>query len=301
MIEEGQHIIPDILIPGVPKSGTTFLFDALAAHPDICPANPKETYFHLSERNPYHRSGEPKTYYQFFKEKSPDFLHMDGSQFNMFDEELLSQVNQLIKKPKVIIMLREPARRIYSSFQYTSHNLSALRGLSFAQYVGFLLEENWNELRTYCKDEKAAYSMTHEKEYTDYLKYLRLWRDAVGEENLKILIFEEFKVQANDYVIEVLEFLGLTTENYAPISPNQNATQAIKHKQLHYWLNKAFAAFGYRIPFKAAVKKLYGRLQHTDQLILEEDEVALRDLKEYFAPQIRPLAEEFQLNLSKWQ
>ena len=37
--------LPNLVIAGVPKAGTTSLFNYLAQHPDICPSDVKETRY----------------------------------------------------------------------------------------------------------------------------------------------------------------------------------------------------------------------------------------------------------------
>jgi len=40
-----KKIFPNLVIAGAPKSGTSSLFFWLAAHPEVCGSQKKETYF----------------------------------------------------------------------------------------------------------------------------------------------------------------------------------------------------------------------------------------------------------------
>jgi len=42
-------VLPDFLIGGAPKAGTTALHNYLRQHPEICMSEPKETFFFTDE------------------------------------------------------------------------------------------------------------------------------------------------------------------------------------------------------------------------------------------------------------
>ncbi|MBV9291486.1 MAG: sulfotransferase, partial [Frankiales bacterium] len=42
--------LPNVIIAGISRSGTTTVFDVLATHPDICVSSTKETRFFQSVR-----------------------------------------------------------------------------------------------------------------------------------------------------------------------------------------------------------------------------------------------------------
>ena len=49
-------ILPNVIIAGAPKCGTTSLFEYLAAHPAVCPATVKETRYLIDKDYPlYHQ------------------------------------------------------------------------------------------------------------------------------------------------------------------------------------------------------------------------------------------------------
>lgn len=300
MIEEQGIKIPDIMIAGVPKSGTTFLFNALANHPSICPSTPKETYYHIHAENPYSTALRYTDYAQFFKESGLETLHLEGSQLNLFEEGLIDTITKLTKKPKVLVVLRDPAIRIYSSFQYTSNNLAAIKDLSFESYVNYLLNGDTERIKIHCKNEKIAFSMTNELNFSNYAWHLNNWSNAVGKENLMVMLSNDLK-EAPDVVVEkCFVFLGLEPSNLNTVEIGTNSTHQVKNKRLHYLLNNIYAQLGYQVPFKKSLKKLYAKLQFGSTEMSSSDKVAIQRLRLFFRESNSALEDTFGLDVKMW-
>ncbi|MBO6497571.1 MAG: sulfotransferase [Roseivirga sp.] len=303
MILWNQQYYPDVFLAGAAKSGTTYLFDLLAAHSQIQGCHPKEPFFFIDKGNPYRQTTRGifrREYLDFYKPLHEGCLHLDGTSQTIYQQELLSQFNDMPKKPKVLFILREPASRILSSFQYTSNNLAAVNRLSFSEYVDSLLEPNHRVIIDSCKNEKAAFSLTHELRYSCYISYLSLWERAVGKENMMVILFEEMKRNHELTLKEICEFLGIKAERLKEGSEKVNQSISVRNKSIHYILNKAFSMAGYRVPFKSSIKSLYIKLQHaptTEDLDFQDD---ISRLKKFFVPFNQELATKFDLNLSIW-
>ncbi len=68
--------LPNLLIAGVPKGGTSSLFRYLAQHPDICPASVKEIAFF----NPLRREGGTLPSLDTYRKH---FAHCEGEEYAM--------------------------------------------------------------------------------------------------------------------------------------------------------------------------------------------------------------------------
>lgn len=303
MILWDQQHYPDVFLAGAAKSGTTYLFDLLAAHSQVQGCQPKEPFFFIDKGNPYKQSTTGifrKEYLDFYKPLREGCLHLDGTSQTIYQQELLSQLKDMPKKPKVLFILREPASRILSSFQYTSNNLAAVNNLSFSEYVDSLLEPNHNKIVDACKNHQAAFSLTHELTYSCYISYLSLWERAVGKENMLVILFEEMKKNHEITLKEIYEFLGINVERLEEIPEKVNQSISVKNKSIHYILYKAFSMTGYRIPFKSSIKKIYIKLQHAPTKEDKGFQDDISRLKKYFVPFNQELARQFNLNLSSW-
>jgi hypothetical protein len=303
MIVHNGEYYPDVFLAGAPKSGTTFLFHPLSRHSQICASEPKEPDFHLDDENPNKKSVKnllKKPYTDYFNDLTGEKLHLDGSQWTIYQTGLINEISTFEEKPKVLFILREPARRILSSFQYTSNNLSAVTDMSFSKYVHYLLHEDDGAIASHCRNVQAAYSLQHELKFSDYGYYLDKWEKAVGAENMKIFLFEEMKVNTEDCYKQVCQFLNLE-EEAMQLDPDQmNKSVQIKNKSLHYVLHKAYGLVGYKVPFKSQIKRLYETVQHKQKNEAMDFGIDIDKLKKYYHPYNEKLAEHYQLDLAAW-
>ena len=302
MIRTSNVILPDVFLAGTPKSGTTFLFDLLAQHPGVNPSNPKEPFFYVDDSCPFNQKFSliAKQDYRSFYDNSLPGLHIDGTSQTVYQNKVLNEISVAEVKPKIIVVLRDPARRILSSFGYTKNNLGAVKSsIEFKDYVSFLLKGDKQAIKEASRDDKAFYSLSHELDFSNYWKYLTKWEKGASRQNLKVVIFEDLMENTSNVLNEVLNFLELEVSGFSPLTNQKNETVDIRNKRLHYFLYKAFGAVGYRLPFKKQLKVMYTKLQHGKKSAKDHDE-PLNSLKEYFAPLNEQLGKSFNLNLEKW-
>lgn len=305
MINFEEQRYPEIFLAGVPKSGTTYLFDILSRHPLIQPSNPKETYFHLDSDNPFYSKASHlviKDYLKFFDLNENSHLHMDGTPLNLYQRGLVDMLSRMDEKPKGIFVLREPARRIFSSYQFTSNNLSAIKDLSFSEYVDCLLNNQLDRIAKACKNDRAVYSLQSELEFSKYVVYLKKWEKSVGKNNMKIILFENLRANVTNEMASLFEFFNIDQMEKGNFEVKQNASVEIKNKYVHYYLYKMFGAVGYNLPFKSTLKKVYSKIQFVENKASDTSvNDGIEQLKSHFEPFNRELADTFDLDLSSWK
>ena len=72
---DGSAILPNTIIAGAPRCGSTSLFEWLQAHPDVCGSTKKETYFLMDPGatvppGPRLHDSDLQAYSQFFPENA---------------------------------------------------------------------------------------------------------------------------------------------------------------------------------------------------------------------------------------
>jgi hypothetical protein len=104
--------IPDFLIVGAPRSGTTFLSRTLSMHPDICFPRIRETHFF----DRYYEKG-----IRWYSEK---FIHCRESNIigektaiYLFIPECPERIKKTIPNVKIVAILRNPIDRAYSHYK----------------------------------------------------------------------------------------------------------------------------------------------------------------------------------------
>jgi len=109
-------IIVNTLIIGAGRSGTTTLYSYLKEHSDVCFSYIKEVpFFSLRE---HYRKGE-KYYHSFFRKCSSAPVIATADTYLLMDHEAISHIHAYNPGMKIVVMLREPVARSYSSYNYS--------------------------------------------------------------------------------------------------------------------------------------------------------------------------------------
>ena len=125
--------LPDFLIVGSPKAGSTALHDALALHPRLYLSNPKEPKFFLGDGTrpdrAHHRGpGDAHSarewvwnqsrYERLFSHAPQGALSGESTPFYLWDRQAHQRIHKLIPDVKMIAVIRDPVDRAYSNWTH---------------------------------------------------------------------------------------------------------------------------------------------------------------------------------------
>ena len=125
--------LPDFLIIGAPKAGSTALHVALAQHPDLFLSDPKEPKFFLCDQqppDPAHQRGpgdahsarewvwDRGRYEALFANAPAGTLRGESTPFYLWDTASHSRIRALIPDVKMIAVIRDPIDRAYSNWAH---------------------------------------------------------------------------------------------------------------------------------------------------------------------------------------
>jgi hypothetical protein len=122
--------LPDFLIAGAPKAGTTALHSALARHPSLFMAAVKEPKFFLTDGPPPAKGGpgDAKTYrehvwrradYEALFDPAPSgTLRGESTPFYLYRHDAQLRIRALIPQARLIIVLRDPVERAHSNWAH---------------------------------------------------------------------------------------------------------------------------------------------------------------------------------------
>ncbi len=120
-----------IFIVGAQKSGTSSLFDILARHSAVSRARMKEPDFLCLDRKVV---AENWGWYQgLFADEEAVWL--DGSTPYLRSHRAIDNVGALVRQPRVLIMLRDPAKRAYSGFLHMKRSTPVEDRRSFSDVM----------------------------------------------------------------------------------------------------------------------------------------------------------------------
>jgi len=207
------RVIPDFLVIGAKRCGTTSLYQHLPEHPCIS-KSPHDNMgffndnFHLGVN--WYKSFFPTTFTRKkIKSKFGNFLAFDVTTKYMEEESTANNVYQTKPNMKIIIILRNPVDRAYSQYHLSVRQTAERR--SFEDVV----EENMNRLNKESHEHYEIKPRFSAKE-DNYLKkglyalQLRYWLKILPRENILIVSTEEFESNQQIIYNKIFEFLNIS-------------------------------------------------------------------------------------------
>jgi hypothetical protein len=122
--------LPDFLVAGVPKSGTTALHAALARHPGLFLSPIKEPKFFLTDGPPPTKGGpgdvltyrehvwQRDRYEALFDAAPAGTLRGEATPLYLYDQAAMARIRQTIPAVKLIVILRDPVERAHSNWTH---------------------------------------------------------------------------------------------------------------------------------------------------------------------------------------
>jgi hypothetical protein len=122
--------LPDFLVVGVPKAGTTALHAALTRHPGLYLAEIKEPKFFLTDGPPPARGGpgDAITYrehvwrrdqYEALFDPAPaGALRGEATPLYLYDKAAMRRIRALIPDARLIVIIRDPVERAHSNWAH---------------------------------------------------------------------------------------------------------------------------------------------------------------------------------------
>lgn len=302
--------LPNLVIAGAPKCGTSTLFSWLADHPDVCASRVKETFFLVDSGTPLsngsttiHDTGISGYQSLFSHCRSDIKLVIEGTTHYLYQETARTVLSTLDPVPHIVFLLRNPADRAYSSFRYTRDTLRRLRrNISFAKWLR-LLETRPAEAYRLVIGERSSYVLVNDVQFGRYIEYLRPWISAFGSDRIHVYLFEHF-VRAPRYFMEGLAELASIDPTFYRQYEFQRANRTVRTRSRA--LQRAALAARQRIPDTISTGMLetfYRRFQTTlvPQEVSDEDHAALARLEQQYARFNTLLGTELGIDVNAWR
>ncbi len=208
--------LPDFVIIGAMKSGTTSLYDFVVRHPAIEPALRKELhYFSLFHHRGelWYRSNFPtnRTKNSFTKKTGQRLLSGEATVDYLFYPEVPARMRKILPDVKLIVILRNPIDRAYSHYH---HNISRKNNelLSFEKAIE-LEEKRWLKERMANQGLEVFTQHYHHNSYLArgiYADQLENWFNHYPREQFLILTTQDFRKNPHRTLNQIFEFLEVS-------------------------------------------------------------------------------------------
>jgi Sulfotransferase domain len=217
--------LPNAVIAGVNKAGTTSLFHALASHPDVAPSKVKETHFF----DPI-KYGDPppplEAYAGFFPRSAAAPVVLEATPGYFYGGAPLARaLGKALPQVKIVVILREPGERAFSWWRFCRSGLLLDPDLSFGEYLRLCAEmtvspESAKELVAWRGLSGGMYS-----------RYLPHWQEVFGD-RLLVLFHDELLADPVAAVGRVCGHLDIPAMASVP-RRRDNVTTDVDSRALH--------------------------------------------------------------------
>lgn len=204
--------VPTFLVGGAARAGTTALIEGLRLHPDVFVTAPKEPHYLAYHGRTLDFTGpgdeewvnrtaitDRSRYLALFDGAGSRSARGDGSVTTLYcAETAVPEILKLNPEMRVVLLLREPVDRAFSSFTYLR-----LRGM-----------EPESDFRSALADEarrKRAgwHHLWHYSSMSHYSQDLGVLLDGLGSNRVRVWFYDDLQSDYGRVLAEVVEFLCL--------------------------------------------------------------------------------------------
>lgn len=218
-----------LFIVGAQRSGTTYLYYLLDAHPQICMARPPrpEPKFFLNPENFLNGKAHYESHY--FKSFNADHLYIGEKSTSYIESRLAAErIKEFYPNARILMILRDPITRAYSNYRF-----SVMNGIESLSFQDALAAEPDRLKNQDFLTSVNPYAYQKRGRYMDYIdQYLKVF----DREQINVIIYEEF-IENTDAIAGLYRWLDLSSDFFPDnISDRVNASD-ISFKDCPDWEN----------------------------------------------------------------
>ncbi len=238
-MSEQQKKMPNFLMIGAPKAGTTSLFQYLRLHPDVFLSDLKEpNFFALEHKNiTYQGPGDKRgnrcrisnisDYEALFSEAEAGKAIGEASTFYLYSEDAAKNIFAHVPNMKMIAILRNPVDLAYSAYLHMKRE-GREPCSSFEEALAqeqTRIDQNWGPL----------WHLTRQGFYAQQLKR---YYQYFPEEQIKIFLYEDWQKNQQGVLKDIMIFLGIDHTINLDTSKRFNESGVPKSLLIHQTLTK---------------------------------------------------------------
>ncbi|MCB0184312.1 MAG: sulfotransferase domain-containing protein [Caldilineaceae bacterium] len=298
--------LPNFLIIGATKSGTTSLFHALQQHPQIFMSAVKEPHFfaYVNARPTYQGPGdertinrmiisEPERYANLFREKKSEQRVMgEASAMYIYVPDAPMQIHHYQPQMKLVAILRNPVDRAYSAYQHMRRDGRE----PLADFRAAIGQE----------DQRRQMQWSPIFSYLDmgyYALQLRRYYALFPTMQLKVLLYEDLRNRWEESYNEICTFLEVDPPAELPQLAQLNKSGTPKSELWHKILRRPHplkARFRSLLPTPLRRKMITYLINRNLSAPPQMGSAVRQELTERYRHDILQLQDLIQRDLSHW-
>jgi len=190
--------LPNFIIIGASKAGTTTLYKYLCLHPQVYMCTPKEPEFFASENDKNYTKGIDWYASLFSKAELHQVCGEASGRYTHYPHfpEASERIAQILPRVKLIYIMRHPVERAYSHYaQHIKYN----QNIKHQFEVKETFEEN------IARDSYVLDASNYMQQIEQYLKFY-------SKEQFLFLLMEDLIEQPADTLRQICSFIGVNNE-----------------------------------------------------------------------------------------
>lgn len=284
--------LPNFIIGGVPRGGTTSLFYYLGQHPEVYVCSNKEPRFFLSDLKDTEiekLTGKITVrtiaeYESLFAGATDEKAIGEATPMYIYYPQAIRRIKETLPDVKLIFTLRDPIDRAYSSY-WNAHRRNGL-GFNPIPIDKVLTETNIQVLRG------------------RYYHYLSNWYAEFAPSQIKIVLFDDLKKDALSVFREICQFLGID-DQFVPDLTVRNRSGVPRNKTWETVLRNLRNSSFKKLLDPIVPETLYNKINNSRDQNFEKPPPLPADLIEslsgFFLDDITQLESFLNRDLSAWK
>lgn len=271
--------LPNFIMIGAPKAGSTSLYDYLRKHPEIFMPKIKAPRFftYNGQANAYYYPATTLEEYEaLFADATDEKAIGEATAVYIEFPDTARRIHEVVPDARIIAILREPVQRSFSIYHKSMRDTGRNEGMGFLE----ALRIDPSIRKMYCDGLKPYY-------------------DLFGRDRIKILLLEDLERDPKGTLADLYTFLGVDPD-FMPSLKVANPGGVPKVKLVHdVLINRKVRLFSRRfLPERLASLAKDFRSKNLKKHVMTEEE--RREAYDYFEKDIVATQELTGLDLSKW-
>ena len=246
--------VPNFMIIGAAKSGTSALYRYARQHPEVYMSQVKETHFFSYKDAPPNTRGpgdtvneavtDMATYLTLFEDAGNAKAIGEASPTYLYSERAPGLIKEFIPEVKLIAILRQPADRAFSAFMHVTRD-GREPVADFAEALQLEEEriaKNWGPI-------------WHYRNVGYYSRQIERYYALFDREQIRVYLYDDFSVRPIDVLQDIFRFLDVE-DAFVPDMRIKANVSGVQKSQSIYWLIERL--FSRPNPIRAAARRLIG-------------------------------------------
>ena len=290
--------LPNLIIVGAPKCGTTSLFNYLGQHPNIILSKIKEPHFLVHEKIGITRLKSLITNYDEYKSLFEKNLNIKykieaSALYLLYVDEFIKNAKKYLEEDvKIIVCVRNPVERAYSAYNHVKR-YNVYEKLSFEEALRLESTRFESDLRI----SPAA------KYFEIGLYYKKIKKILDNFKFVKVIVYEDFISNPKETLRECMSFLNINNFNFK--------TEKVHMKGGWVWKNNFYRNSARAFNIVSLIKPLLGEnffrlikskaLAMTTEKVNKLDKKTKKILYEKYRSDINNLSKLLKKDLKIWE